>query len=41
MKDPAVQFFMNTFNAQVLSAAPVPASRETAPKGRGPTEKDS
>jgi DNA polymerase-3 subunit gamma/tau len=41
MKDPAVQFFMNTFKAQVLSADPVPASRETAPKGRGPTEKDS
>jgi DNA polymerase-3 subunit gamma/tau len=40
MKDPAVQFFMNTFKAQVLSADPVPASREAAPKGRGPTEKD-
>jgi DNA polymerase-3 subunit gamma/tau len=41
MKDPAVQFFMNTFKAQVLSADPVPASRDAAPKGRGPTEKDS
>jgi DNA polymerase-3 subunit gamma/tau len=41
MKDPAVQFFMNTFKAQVLSADPVPASREAASKGRGPTEKDS
>jgi len=41
MKDPAVQFFMNTFKAQVLSADPVPAAREAAPKGRGPTEKDS
>jgi DNA polymerase-3 subunit gamma/tau len=41
MKDPAVQFFMNTFKAQVLSADPVPAGREAAPKGRGPTEKDS
>ncbi|MGZ5514993.1 MAG: DNA polymerase III subunit gamma/tau, partial [Candidatus Aminicenantales bacterium] len=40
MKDPAVQFFMNTFKAQVLSADPVPTSREAAPKGRGPTEKD-
>jgi len=42
MKDPAVQFFMNTFKAQVLSADPVAASREAAPKkGRGPSEKDS
>jgi hypothetical protein len=41
MKDPAVQFFMSTFKAQVVSADPVPASRETPPKGRGPTEKDS
>lgn len=39
MKDPAVQFFMNTFKAQVLSADPVPAGREAGPKGRGPTEK--
>jgi len=41
MKDPAVQFFMNTFKAQVLSADPVAATRDAAPKGRGPTEKDS
>jgi DNA polymerase-3 subunit gamma/tau len=41
MKDPAVQFFMDTFKAQVLSADPVAASREAGPKGRGPTEKDS
>jgi DNA polymerase III subunit gamma/tau len=41
MKDPAVQFFMNTFKAQVLSADPVAAGREGGPKGRGPTEKDS
>jgi DNA polymerase-3 subunit gamma/tau len=41
MKDPAVQFFMTTFKAQVLSADPVPTAREGAPKGRGPTEKDS
>jgi DNA polymerase-3 subunit gamma/tau len=40
MKDPAVQFFMNTFKAQVLSADPVAASRDTGPKGWGPTEKD-
>jgi DNA polymerase-3 subunit gamma/tau len=40
MKDPAVQFFMNTFKAQVLSADPVSTSREAGPKGRGPTEKD-
>jgi DNA polymerase-3 subunit gamma/tau len=41
LKDPAVQFFMNTFKAQVLSADPVAASRDAASKGRGPTEKDS
>jgi len=41
MKDPAVQFFMNTFKAQVLSADPVAAGREGGPKGRGPSEKDS
>jgi DNA polymerase-3 subunit gamma/tau len=40
MKDPAVQFFMDTFKAQVLSADPVAASRDAGPKGRGPTEKD-
>jgi DNA polymerase-3 subunit gamma/tau len=41
LKDPTVQFFMNTFKAQVLSADPVAASRDAASKGRGPTEKDS
>ncbi len=41
MKDPTVQYFMNTFKAQVLSADPVPASRDAGTKGRGPTEKDS
>jgi DNA polymerase-3 subunit gamma/tau len=41
MKDPAVQFFMDTFKAQVLSADPVAASRDAGPKGRGPSEKDS
>ena len=38
LKDPAVQFFMNTFKASVLSADPIPASREAGPKGGGPTE---
>lgn len=38
LKDPTVQFFMNTFRAQVLSADPSPTSRDAAPKGRGPTE---
>ena len=38
LKDPAVQFFMNTFKASVLSADPIQASREPGPKGRGPTE---
>jgi hypothetical protein len=41
MKDPAVQFFMNTFKAQVLAADPVPSSRDAAPKGRGPTENET
>ncbi len=41
MKDPAVQFFMDTFKAQVLSADPVPSPRDPSPKGRGPTEKES
>ncbi len=39
MKDPAVQFFMTTFKAQVLSADPVAAGREARAKGRGPAEK--
>jgi DNA polymerase-3 subunit gamma/tau len=37
LKDPAVQFFMNTFKAQVLSADPI-AAREAGGKGRGPAE---
>jgi DNA polymerase-3 subunit gamma/tau len=41
MKDPAVQFFMNTFKAQVLSADPVASPREPGTRGGGPTEKDS
>jgi DNA polymerase-3 subunit gamma/tau len=40
LKDPAVQFFMNTFKAQVLSADPLASSRDATAKGRGPTEKD-
>jgi hypothetical protein len=38
LKDPAVQFFMNTFKASVLSADPIQAPREVPPKGPGPTE---
>jgi hypothetical protein len=38
LKDPAVQFFMNTFKASVLSADPIQAARAAPPKGRGPTE---
>ncbi|HSA94685.1 MAG TPA: DNA polymerase III subunit gamma/tau [Acidobacteriota bacterium] len=38
LKDPAVQFFMNTFKAQVVSADPITASREAGGKGRGPAE---
>jgi DNA polymerase-3 subunit gamma/tau len=38
LKDPAVQFFMNTFKASVLSADPIPASREAGTKGRGSKE---
>jgi DNA polymerase-3 subunit gamma/tau len=37
LKDPAVQFFMNTFKAQVLSADPI-AGREAGGKARGPAE---
>jgi len=38
LKDPAVQFFISTFKASVLSADPIQASRDADPKGRGPTE---
>jgi DNA polymerase-3 subunit gamma/tau len=38
LKDPTVQFFMNTFKAQVLSADPIASSRDAGGKGRGPTE---
>jgi hypothetical protein len=41
MKDPAVQFFMNTFKAQVLAADPVASSRDAGAKGRGPTENET
>ncbi|MCX6568973.1 MAG: DNA polymerase III subunit gamma/tau [Candidatus Aminicenantes bacterium] len=41
LKDPAVQFFMNTFKASVLSADPIPASRDVPPKGPGPTENET
>jgi DNA polymerase-3 subunit gamma/tau len=41
LKDPAVQFFMNTFKASVLSVDPIPAPREAAPKGPGPTENET
>jgi len=38
LKDPAVQFFMNTFKASILSADPIQATRDTPPKEPGPTE---
>jgi DNA polymerase-3 subunit gamma/tau len=38
LKDPAVQFFMNTFKASVLSADPIAAPRDPGPKGRGQGE---
>jgi DNA polymerase-3 subunit gamma/tau len=41
LKDPAVQFFMNTFKAQVLAADPVASSRDAGAKGRGPTENET
>jgi DNA polymerase-3 subunit gamma/tau len=41
LKDPAVQFFMKTFKAQVLSADPIASSRDAGAKGRGPKENDS
>jgi DNA polymerase-3 subunit gamma/tau len=41
LKDPAVQFFMNTFKASVLSADPIQTSRVSPPKGPGPTENET
>ncbi|HYA48223.1 MAG TPA: hypothetical protein VEG35_00875, partial [Burkholderiales bacterium] len=38
LKDPAVQYFMNTFKAQILSADPVKAAKDKEPKGFGPGE---
>jgi len=40
LKDPTVQYFMNTFKAQVLSADPIAASRDAGGKGRGPAENE-
>ena len=41
LKDPAVQYFMNTFKASVLSVDPIPAARDTPAKGPGPTENET
>ncbi|MGA2361094.1 MAG: DNA polymerase III subunit gamma/tau [Candidatus Aminicenantales bacterium] len=38
LKDPTVQYFMNTFKAQVLSADPVKATKDKEPKGFGSGE---
>jgi DNA polymerase III subunit gamma/tau len=38
LKDPAVQYFMNTFKAQVLSANPVKDPRDKGPEGTPPAE---
>ncbi len=38
LKDPAVQYFMNTFKAQILSADPVKPAKDKDPKGFGPGE---
>ncbi len=38
LKDPTVQYFMNTFKAQVLSADPVKSAKDRDPKGFGPGE---
>jgi DNA polymerase-3 subunit gamma/tau len=38
LKDPTVQYFMNTFKAQVLSADPVKAVKDKETKGFGPGE---
>ncbi len=40
LKDPTVQYFMNTFKAQVLSADPIASSRDAGGKGRGPAENE-
>jgi DNA polymerase-3 subunit gamma/tau len=41
LKDPTVQYFMNTFKAQVLSADPVKTGKDKEPKGFGPGENGS
>jgi DNA polymerase-3 subunit gamma/tau len=38
LKDPAVQYFMNTFKAQILSADPVKSAKDKETKGFGPGE---
>jgi DNA polymerase-3 subunit gamma/tau len=38
LKDPTVQYFMNTFKAQVLSADPVKSAKDKESKGFGPGE---
>ncbi len=38
LKDPAVQFFMNTFKAQVLSVDPIKSAKDKEVKGPGPGE---
>ena len=41
LKDPTVQYFMNTFKAQVLSADPVKSPKDKESKGFGPGESGS
>jgi DNA polymerase-3 subunit gamma/tau len=41
LKDPTVQYFMNTFKAQVLSADPVKSPKDKESKGFGPGENGS
>lgn len=41
LKDPTVQYFMNTFKAQVLSADPVKSAKDKESKGFGPGENSS
>jgi DNA polymerase-3 subunit gamma/tau len=41
LKDPTVQYFVNTFKAQVLSADPVKTAKDKEPRTFGPEEKGS
>jgi DNA polymerase-3 subunit gamma/tau len=41
LKDPTVQYFVNTFKAQVLSADPVKSAKDKEPKSFGPEENGS